>query len=120
MVTIIQLTGCSSLFSSEPSIGETTTKTIVGATNAISSGGTFSVLPLVGGLSCAGGVILLFITFGRRGWLPLIVGIGLVILNSFIYTYLHMIAIPAIVMSGAIGLAWTWKIIEKLIWKDDK
>jgi len=32
---------------------------------------------------------------------------------------MHMIAIPVIVMSGSIGLAWTWKIVEKLIWDDE-
>jgi len=115
-VTILQLTGCTHLFASEPSIGDTTSKAITGV---ISTGSSFSVLPLVGGVSCAGGVVLLFISQGRRGWLPLIVGIGLVILNSFIYAYMHMIAIPVIVMSGSIGLAWTWKIVEKLIWDDE-
>jgi hypothetical protein len=88
------------------------------ASNMASSAESYTALPMVGALSMVGGVVLLFVTMGKRGWLPLVIGVSLVVLNIIIIEYLHAVAIPLVVLSGLIGLAWTVKIIRDLYMGD--
>jgi len=99
IILVCCLVGCGGVFdwlTPEPTIVEKGAEYAKG----FSGGGSYAVLPMVGGLSMVGGLLLLFVTFGKRGWLPLVIGVCLVVLNIFIMEYLHAVAIPVIVRSS--------------------
>lgn len=74
-----------------------------------------AMLSWIGGLCVLGGMALLVITGGRKGWYPLLGGIGLVLLNWLILTYAHALFLPVIVGTGVISVVWTYKITRQIL-----
>lgn len=103
--------GCTSTRSVSSSVGNHIAD-ITGVGDATSS---LSVLSLVGGLSTAGGIVLLAVTSGRRGWNPAIGGVILCILNWAVMTYAHAIFIPVLVATGVVTLAWTYRLVRQIL-----
>ena len=67
---------------------------------------TLSVLSGIGGISILGGIALLIVTKGAKGYMPIIVGVVLVIINEIINQYFDVVAIYFLVISGIISFAW--------------
>ena len=76
---------------------------------------TLTVLSGIGGLCLIAGMVLLVITRGQRGWFPVIGGIILVILNYGIARYSHYLFAPALVFTGMISAAWTYKTVKQIL-----
>ncbi len=76
---------------------------------------TLTVLSAVGGFSLIGGIVMLAVTRGTRGWFPVIGGIALVLLNYAVASYSHLIFYPLVVFTGLISGAWTYRIIKKIL-----
>ena len=74
-----------------------------------------SVLSMTGGLCLVAGMALLVITNGTKGWYPTIGGLLMVILNYMIARYSHYLFIPAVVCTGLISAAWTYKTIREIL-----
>ena len=68
-----------------------------------------SILSGIGGISILGGIVLLVVSAGRKGWWPIIGGIGLVFINTLLQEYFHFIALPIIVASGVVSSLWAIK-----------
>jgi len=79
----------------------------------------FEMLPWLGGVSILGGLALLVLSGGRKGWYPLLIGIGLIMLNWIVLTYAHALFIPVVVATGALTLAIGFKIVVSILNKDD-
>jgi hypothetical protein len=60
-------------------------------------------------------MVLLVISRGQRGWYPIIGGIILVVLNYGIARYSHFLFAPALVFTGMISAAWTYKTIKQIV-----
>ena len=105
--TLLALSGCTSSRGISSSVGNRLADmTSVGdATSSLS----------VGGLSTAGGIVLLAVTGGRRGWYPAIGGVILCILNWAVMTYAHAIFIPVLVATGVVTLAWTYRLVRQIL-----
>ena len=111
---LISLTvfGCGSLSralgTSPPSnpVGDITAAT----TETVSN---LSMLSGIGGLSILGGIVLLVVTAGRKGWYPIFGGVGLVFLNAIMQEYFHFIALPIIVASGVISAGWAYRSLHQ-------
>ena len=85
-------------------------------TSAVSqSTETLTVLSAVGGFSLIGGIVMLAITRGQRGWFPCVGGIILVLLNYAVAQYSHLIFYPLVVFTGLISGAWTYKILRQIL-----
>jgi hypothetical protein len=76
---------------------------------------TLTVLSAVGGFSLIGGIVMLAVTRGARGWFPVIGGILLVLLNYAVASYSHLIFYPLVVFTGLISGAWTYRIIKQIL-----
>tara|TARA_R100001510_G_C7654580_1_gene213279 strand:- start:2322 stop:2807 length:486 start_codon:yes stop_codon:yes gene_type:complete len=76
---------------------------------------TLSVLSAVGGFSLVGGIVLIAVTRGSRGWLPVIIGGLLVLLNYMVAAYSHLIFYPLVVFTGLISGAWTYRIVRQIL-----
>ena len=63
----------------------------------------------IGGISILGGIVLLVVSAGRKGWYPILGGIGLIFMNTLLQEYFHFIAFPIIVASGVISALWAIK-----------
>jgi len=101
------LGGCAvdTLFSTKPSTGGIAT-----VTEAVSSSiPTLSMLSSIGGISILGGIVLLCVSAGRKGWYPVLGGIGLIFINTLLQEYFHLIALPIIVASGVFSTLWAIK-----------
>ena len=61
------------------------------------------------------GMALLVISRGTMGWRPVIGGIILITVNYLIALYADWLFIPVLIVTGAISLAWGWKIIRHII-----
>ena len=68
-----------------------------------------SMLSGIGGISILGGIVLLVVSAGRKGWWPILGGIGLVFINTLLQEYFHYIALPIIVVSGVFSALWAIK-----------
>lgn len=68
-----------------------------------------SMLSGIGGISILGGIVLLCVSAGRKGWYPILGGIGLIFINTLLQEYFHFIALPIIVASGVISALWAIK-----------
>tara|TARA_Y100000310_G_scaffold97213_1_gene94895 strand:+ start:495 stop:914 length:420 start_codon:yes stop_codon:yes gene_type:complete len=68
-----------------------------------------SILSGIGGISILGGIVLLVVSVGRKGWWPILGGIGLVFINTLLQEYFHYIALPIIVASGVFSALWAIK-----------
>jgi hypothetical protein len=63
----------------------------------------------IGGISILGGIVLLVASSGRKGWYPILGGIGLIFMNTLLQEYFHLIALPIIVASGVFSALWAIK-----------
>ena len=108
LITFSLLGGCGaidSLFYTKPSTGGITT-----VTDAVSSiPNNLSMLSGIGGISILGGIVLLVASSGRKGWYPILGGIGLIFINTLLQEYFHLIALPIIVASGVVSTLWAIK-----------
>ena len=108
LLTFSLLGGCGaidSLFHTKPSTGGITT-----VTEAVTSSiPTLSMLSGIGGISILGGIVLLCVSAGRKGWYPILGGIGLIFMNTLLQEYFHLIALPIIVASGVVSTLWAIK-----------
>ena len=73
------------------------------------------ILGLLGGVCCLGGMVLLVISQGKMGWRPIIGGIVFILINYAMAVYAHWFFIPVAVSTGIIGLAWTARIVLKIL-----
>jgi hypothetical protein len=78
-----------------------------------------SILSVIGGFCLLAGMILLVLTRGSMGWRGVIGGVSMIVVNYLIALYATWIFIPVVVITGAISLAWGWRIIVKIINDDD-
>lgn len=74
-----------------------------------------TVLSVTGGLCLVAGMVLLVVTSGKKGWYPVLGGLLLVVLNFFIARYSHYLFAPALVFTGMISAAWTYKTIKQIL-----
>ena len=81
---------------------------------------TLTVLSGVGGLCLIAGMVLLVISKGQRGWFPVIGGLILVVLNYGIARYSHYLFAPALVFTGMISAAWTYKTVKQILLEKKK
>ena len=87
---------------------------------AISSSSACSpMLGWLGGICILGGMVLLVITRGSMGWRPVIGGLIFIGINYALYMYGHWFFLPVAIATGAISLAWSGKIVWKIV-NDDK
>jgi hypothetical protein len=111
LLALLILAGCTSTRSISSSVGNH----IADITSVGDATSSLSVLSLVGGLSTAGGIVLLAVTGGRRGWYPAIGGVALCLLNWAVMTYAHAIFIPVLVATGVITVAWTYRLVRQIL-----
>ena len=78
----------------------------------------FEMLPWLGGVAILGGLALLVISGGRKGWYPLLIGIGLILLNWIVLTYAHALFIPVVVATGSLTLAVGYKVVTAILNKE--
>ena len=78
-----------------------------------------SILSVIGGFCLLAGMVLLVLTRGSMGWRGVIGGVSMIIVNYLIAIYAAWIFIPVVVITGAISLAWGWRIIVRIINDDD-
>jgi len=108
LIAFSLLGGCGaidSLFYTKPSTGGITT-----VTDAVSSiPNNLSMLSGIGGISILGGIVLLVASAGRKGWYPILGGIGLIFMNTLLQEYFHLIALPIVVASGVFSALWAIK-----------
>lgn len=74
-----------------------------------------TVLSVTGGLCLIAGMVLLVVTSGKKGWYPVIGGLLLVVLNYVVARYSHYLFAPAIVFTGMISAAWTYKTVKQIL-----
>ena len=111
LLTILSLSllggcGIDNLFNTKPST-HGLESTVTDAASSISS--NLSMLSGIGGISILGGIVLLCVSAGRKGWYPILGGIGLIFINTLLQEYFHFIALPIIVASGVISSLWAIK-----------
>ena len=111
LLTILSLSllggcGIDTLFNTQPST-HGLESTVTGAASSITS--NLSMLSGIGGISILGGIVLLCVSAGRKGWYPILGGIGLIFMNTLLQEYFHLIALPVIVASGVVSTLWAIK-----------
>jgi len=111
MLTVASVTACS-LPKVDVLPGKASSMMMSPVTNQVE---TLTVLSAVGGFSLIGGIIMLAITRGARGWFPVIGGIVLVLLNYAVAQYSHLIFYPLVVFTGLISGAWTYRIVRQIL-----
>lgn len=81
------------------------------------NGASTALAPLswVGGISMLAGVVALFMSKGSRGWIPLAVGVGLVMLNFLILKFALLLFLPVVIVSGLGSAAYAFFHIRKLL-----
>ena len=82
------------------------------------SGGSsngFEMLPWLGGVAVLAGLALIIISGARKGWYPLFIGVGLIVLNWVVLTYAHALFIPVVVATGALTLALGYKAVSSIL-----
>ena len=112
LLTILSLSllgGCGaidSIFHTSPSTYDLESS-VTGAVSSIPN--NLSMLSGIGGISILGGIVLLCVSAGRKGWYPILGGVGLIFMNTLLQEYFHFIALPIIVASGVISSLWAIK-----------
>jgi hypothetical protein len=109
LITFSLLGGCGaidSIFHTSPSTYDLESS-VTSAASSISN--NLSMLSGIGGISILGGIVLLVVSAGRKGWWPILGGIGLIFINTLLQEYFHYIALPIIVASGVISSLWAIK-----------
>ena len=111
------LTSCAPQIGGGSLLGGASTagETLAGIAGTGAGGGALGMLSWVGGICLLGGMVLLVVTGGRKGWYPLTGGIVLVLLNWLILTYAHALFLPVIVGTGVISVLWTYKIAKQIL-----
>lgn len=109
------MTGCSMFAPSTPpfsgSIGLPSGMPTVGAEGSTG----FEILPWLGGVAVLAGIALIVISSGRKGWYPLCIGVGLIVLNWLVLTYAHALFIPVVIATGALTLALGYKVVTSIL-----
>tara|TARA_R110000824_G_scaffold374985_1_gene565676 strand:- start:251 stop:640 length:390 start_codon:yes stop_codon:yes gene_type:complete len=77
------------------------------------------LLGLVGGVCILAGMVMLVVTRGIMGWRPVIGGILFIVINYAMSLYGGWFFLPVAICTGAISLAWTGKVIYKIINDDE-
>ena len=77
------------------------------------------MLGYIGGICLLGGMVLLVITRGTMGWRPLIGGVIFIAINWAFALYGGWFFLPVALCTGAISLAWTGKIVWKIVNDED-
>jgi len=91
-----------------------------GAITAVSDSSACSpMLGWIGGLCLIAGMVLLVITRGIMGWRPLIGGIVFIAINWALALYGGWFFLPVALCTGAISIAWTGKIVWKIVNDDE-
>ena len=104
------LSGCGAvdlIFGAKPKTGGISSTVSDTVTSAIPE--NLSILSGIGGISILGGIVLLCVSAGRKGWYPILGGVGLIFMNTLLQEYFHFIALPIIVASGVISALWAIK-----------
>ena len=104
------LSGCGAvdlIFGTKPKTGGISSTVSDTVSSAIPE--NLSMLSGIGGISILGGIVLLVASAGRKGWFPILGGIGLIFMNTLLQEYFHLIALPIIVASGVISALWAIK-----------
>tara|TARA_R110000824_G_scaffold95455_8_gene229566 strand:- start:118 stop:507 length:390 start_codon:yes stop_codon:yes gene_type:complete len=114
LLASVILYGCSTTRMINP-----TTGTLEALTTATTSGACSPMLSWLGGVCILGGMALLVISRGTMGWRPLIGGIVFLLINYAIALYANWFFLPVAICTGALSLAWTGKIVWKIV-NDDK
>ena len=98
------MTGCSMFAPSTPpfsgSIGLPSGMPTVGAEGSTG----FEILPWLGGVAVLAGIALIVISSGRKGWYPLCIGVGLIVLNWLVLNYAHALFIPVVITPSSIEI----------------
>ena len=111
LALMLVLVGCSatSIIPGKPSMPD-------GAVTAVSGSNACSpMLGWIGGLCLLAGMAMLVITRGTMGWRPLIGGIVFITINWALALYGGWCFLPVANCTGAISLAWTGKIVWKIV-----
>ena len=74
-----------------------------------------TMLSMIGGLCIVAGMGLIVITSGRKGWYPTVGGLLMVVLNYMIAKYDDWLFIPAVICTGLISAAWTYKTLQTIL-----
>ena len=91
-----------------------------GAMTAVSESSSCSpMLGWIGGLCLIACMVLLVITRGSMGWRPLIGGVIFIAINWALALYGGWFFLPVALCTGAISLAWTGKIVWKIVNDDE-
>jgi MFS family permease len=116
LVILLLLAGCSStgLFGS---LGDSAPSKMSGVIS--SSSACSSILGWLGGICILGGMVLLVISRGTMGWRPVIGGLIFIGINYALYVYGNWFFLPVAIATGAISLAWSGKIVWKIVNDDD-
>ena len=85
---------------------------IIGANQSAAG---LEMLAWLGGIAVLGGLALLVVTTGRRGWYPFIAGVGLILLNWVVLSYAHALFIPVVISTGALTLALGYKTVSSIL-----
>jgi len=87
---------------------------------AVSSSSACSpMLGWIGGVCILGGMVLLVISRGSMGWRPVIGGVIFIGINYALYMYGNWFFLPVAIATGAISLAWSGKIVWKIVNDDN-
>jgi hypothetical protein len=74
-----------------------------------------TILSMIGGLCIVAGMGLIVVTAGKKGWYPTIGGLLMVVLNYMIAKYDDYLFIPAVICTGLISAAWTYKTLQTIL-----
>ena len=106
------LAGCSWMMPpSSPTVAEKATKLLV--SNKSAAG--LEMLAWLGGVAVLAGIALVVVSGGRKGWYPLFIGIGLILLNWLVLTYAHALFIPVVIATGSLTLALGFKAVSSIL-----
>ena len=75
----------------------------------------FEILRWLGGVAVLAGLALIVISGARKGWYPLFIGVGLIVLNWVVLTYAHALFIPVVVATGALTLALGYRVTTAIL-----
>lgn len=76
---------------------------------------TLTVLSFIGGICLVAGMALLVMTSGKKGWFPIVGGLGMVLLNYVVAAYSDFLFIPLIACTGVISAAWAYKTVRQIL-----
>ena len=105
--------GCA--FNQGSSLGGTLSERTNEVMSQAASPHNLSVLSVTGGLCLVAGMVLLVVSRGKLGWYPSVGGLLLVVLNFVIARYSHYLFAPALVFTGMISAAWTYKTVKQIL-----